>query len=543
MSAARFAILLLAAAAAAAGAAPAARAQSEVTVYSARPDAIAVTIYREDLALITETRAVTLPAGPATVVIQGVVESLLPQSVVITGAERPLDESNFDFDRLTPLSLLEESVGETVMLTRTNPESGTVTRVPATILAVAEGVILRVGDGNEALYCSGLPERLEFQKLPESLVAEPQLSVRYAAGAPGERTLKVSYLAHGFAWSADYVARLNDASDRMELMGWVTLTNQTGATFEEADVYVVAGRLNYVDAAEGGSRAPEDYYLERGETPLDARERAERQQVQFGIALLKDCFAIPVPPEGPIEADYFRAFSPVMYARAAAAGSLDQIVVTGSRIAVREELADYQLYRIPWATDLGARQTKQVAFLGKPDVRVDRYYSYRLADVDEDPPDDAIAPSLILSWQNTERAGLGEPLPSGNVRVFETYAGGEVFAGEAEMADKPVGLPVDLEIGRALNLTLEATTEASFEGGGRDFDAIAVMAEHRVMNNKGVPIEIEIRHGFSESFTDVEVRRSSAQAGRKYGDYMWRITVPANETRVLTYELEAIEPY
>jgi hypothetical protein len=81
-------------------------------VYSARPDTVAVTIYREDLALITETRTVSLPAGPVTVVVQGVVESLLPQSVVITGAERPLAESNFDFDRLTPLSLLEGSVGD-----------------------------------------------------------------------------------------------------------------------------------------------------------------------------------------------------------------------------------------------------------------------------------------------------------------------------------------------------------------------------------------------------------------------------------------------
>jgi hypothetical protein len=539
VSATRCTILLLAAA----GAALEAHAQGEITVFSARPETVAVTIYREDLALITETRTVTLPADPVTVVVQGVVESLLPQSVVITGAERPLDESNFDFDRLTPLSLLEESVGETVLLTRTNPATGSITRMPATILAVAEGVVLSLADGNEALYCSGLPERLEFEKLPESLVAEPQLSVRYAAGAAGERTLKVSYLAHGFEWSADYVARLSEASDRMELMGWVTLANYTGTTFAAAEVQVVAGDLNYVEAYEGGSRAPRDYYRSEGETALDARDRAERQQVEFGLALLKDCFEIPVPPEGPVVADYFRAFSPAMYARAAIAGNLEELVVTGSRIAVREELADYQLYRIPWATDLGARQTKQVAFLSKPRVRVDRYYNFRIEDLHVDPPDDAVAPSLILSWQNTERAGLGEPLPSGRVRVFEEYAGGEVFAGEAEMSDKPVGLPVDLEIGRALNLTLEASTEQSFEGGGRDFDAIAVMAEHRVMNNKGVPVEVEIRHGWSESFTDVEVRRSSARAGRKYGDYMWRLTVPANETRVLTYELEAIEPF
>jgi hypothetical protein len=536
VSAARYTVLLLAALAAALDA----RAQSEVTVFSARADAIAVTIYRDDLALITETRIVNLPAGPVTLVVQSVVESVLPQSVVITGAERPIDESNFDFDRLTPLSLLEESVGETVVLTRTNPATGTVSRVPGTILSVAEGVVLRTTEGAEALYCSGLPERLEFQRLPGNLVSTPQLAVKLAGGEAGERTLKVSYLAHGFAWSADYVARLNEASERMELLGWVKLTNHTGTSFAGAEVQVVAGDLNYVDAAEGGSGSPEEYYVEEGETQLDARDRALREEIEYDLALLEDCFAVPVPRELPVARtlDFLAGFA------AHRAFAMEEIVVTGSRIATasREELADYQLYRVPWATDLGARQTKQVAFLSKPRVRVDRYYNFRIEDLDFDPPDDAVAPSLILSWENTERAGLGEPLPSGNVRVFEGYAGGEVFAGEAWMADKPVGLPVDLEIGRALNLTLEATTENDYDDANDDYDVIFVLAEHRVMNNKGVPIEIEVRHGWSDRFTDVDVRDSSAQTRRKYGDYMWRIAVPANEMRLLTYELEGIEP-
>jgi hypothetical protein len=532
VSAARLTVLLLVAA----SAAPQTRAQDEITVFSPRADAVAVTIYREDLALITETRTVTLPAGPVTVVIQGVVESLLPQSVVITGAERPLAESNFDFDQLTPLSLLEESVGETVMLTRTNPATGTVTRVLATILSVGEGVVLRTADGNEALYCSGLPERVEFQRLPESLVATPQLAARLAAGEAGERTLKVSYLAHGFGWSADYVARLNEASDRMELMGWVTLTNNTGTAFDAAEVQVVAGRLNYVDADEGGSAPEEDSSFDLG----GRYSPSESELQEIDLMLLRSCFEVPVRLLArKEERQYFMSFSPISYA------AMEEVVVTGARIATatREELADYQLYRVPWATDLAPRQTKQVAFIGKPGVRVDRYYSYRLGDVDEDPPDDAVSPSLMLSFENTSRAGLGEPLPSGRVRVFETYSGGEVFAGEVDMADKPVGLPVDLEIGRALNLTLESTTVDSLDDSSDDFDAISVMAEHRVMNNKGVPIEVEIRHGFSGRFTDVDVRRSSAPAGRKYGDYMWRISVPANEARLLTYELEAIEPY
>ena len=79
--------------------------------------------------------------------------------------------------------------------------TGRVTRTLATVVAVGEGVVLETADGVEALYCSGLPERLELMRIPDELLAKPRLSVRLAAGEAGPRTVKVSYLAHGFAWS------------------------------------------------------------------------------------------------------------------------------------------------------------------------------------------------------------------------------------------------------------------------------------------------------------------------------------------------------
>ena len=158
-----------------------ARAQDEVTVFSPRADSVAVTIYRDDLALITETRTVDLPAGAVTLVIEDVVETLLPQSAIVTELGRPLAESNFDFDRLTPRSLLERSIGETVTITRTNPATGRVTRTAATIVSVGEGVVLQTADGIEALYCSGLPERLELMRVPDELLAQAAV-VRQARG-------------------------------------------------------------------------------------------------------------------------------------------------------------------------------------------------------------------------------------------------------------------------------------------------------------------------------------------------------------------------
>jgi hypothetical protein len=512
-----------------------ARAQGEITVTSPRAESVAVTIYRDDLALVTETRTVDLPAGAVTLVVEDVVETLLPQSAILTDAARPLSESNFDFDRLTPRSLLERSIGETVTITRTNPATGRVTRTAATILAVGEGVVLQTADGNEALYCSGLPERLELMRLPDELLAKPRLSVRLAGGEPGPRTVKVSYLAHGFAWSSDYVAHLNERSSAMRLAGWATLTNSTGTVFEQAEVQLVAGRLNILAAEEGGSAA-EPVYPDDGESEVEARARVINDEALADVELLRDCFAsdVPLPPRVP-------SLPQPLFARmrfAVAQDSLEEITVTGSRI-VREEFGDYQLYRLPWRTDLNARQTKQVLFLDEPDVRVDRLYGFRLDSLTEAPPEDVAIPSLLLRFENTAADGLGEPLPSGVVRVFESYGGREVLAGEAELADRPVGLPVELAIGRALNVLLETTTDWDY--GGRNEDRVVVTTEHRIVNNKSVPIELEIRHGVEDYYTDVDVERSSRPMRRRNGDLAWRFAVQPGE-ELLRYELSALEP-
>lgn len=530
MSAARTLLFL------AAVAALPARAQDGVTVTSPRPDSLAVTIYRDDLALITETRTIDLPASAVTLVFEDVVETLLPQSAIVTELDRALAESNFDFNRLTPRSLLERSIGETVTLTRTNPATGRVTQTQARIVAVGEGVVLETADGHEALYCSGLPERLELERVPDELLAKPRLSVRLAAGAAGPRTVKVSYLAHGFAWSSDYVAHLNERSTALELKGWATLTNATGSVFRDAEVQLVAGRLNILGAYEGGSAAPPVYPLP-GESAVDARARLVREAAETEVALLRDCFETDLPPK--IQPP--RALPEPLFRLERGREVMDVVSFAAARapMAEREELGDYQLYRLPWRTDLNARQTKQVLFLDEPQVRVERFYGYRLDSFANPPAEDVAIPSVMLRFENTKAAGLGEPLPRGVVRVFERYSGRDVLAGEAEIGDRPVGVPVELAIGRALNVLLETTLTRDF--GGRNRDRVVVSAEHRIVNNKAVPIEIEIRHGVEPYYTDVKLERTSRAMRRKYGDLAWRFTVRPGE-ELLAYELSALEP-
>jgi hypothetical protein len=215
---------------------------------------------------------------------------------------------------------------------------------------------------------------------------------------------------------------------------------------------------------------------------------------------------------------------------------LSEVSVTGVR-AKRESLGDYQLYRLPWPTDLNARQTKQVVFLGNPRVKVERFYGVRLGYFEAPQPDTRGTPELMLRWKNEKSAGLGEPLPAGHIRVFESYVGSEVFAGEAEILDKPVGLPVEIAIARALNLSSEYThfNNPKFSDGSR----IRVESTHHFVNNKELPVSVEVRHAGDSDMTSPVVIRSSLRAGKKNGELAWRFKVPAGGEQWLRYDLES----
>ena len=518
-------------------------------VVSPQPDGVSVTIYRDLFALITETRTVDLPEGPVTLSFEGVVETLLPESAVVAELGRALEERNFVYDPLSPDSLLARSIGRSVTITRTLPGTGKVVQTHAVIVAANDGgITLRTELGNEALHCSGIPERLTFDEIPGDLQSKPKLSVRLAAGQAGKRTIRLSYLAHGFAWKSDYVARLNAAGNRMDLTGWITLQNFTQSNFRSTQVQVVAGKLHLVDKEQGGSSLTGDSDDFSNEWQINEARKEATQQLQqelepkdSTLQLFSGCHALPVPPT---QAE--RRFDEENMAEA--------IIVTGFRgsmrmsmdmkreamTAGREELGDYQLYRLPWATDLNARQTKQAVFLVKPRVKVRRFYSYFLdAQSFEPEAEESLTPTLILAFENRKTSGLGEPLPEGMMRIFDTTGTGDVFAGEAHMIDKSVNIPVELEVAEALDLGLEIHVERPTPAELREAKRTTLAdVELRALNAKGVPVTLEIRQQADEYMRGAAIPKSSQRTFRKYGDFAWLLRVPANGSKVLTYRLD-----
>lgn len=218
-----------------------AQAQTQQPAKSAQGD-VSITIY-SDMALVEDTRTMSLPAGVSRQEFADVSASIRPETVTLGGDGVDVVEQNFDFDLLSPEKLMQKAEGQTITLLRTNEATGTQTREPAKVLAVNGGVVMQVADHVEILRDDGLPVRVLFDRIPSNLRARPTLSVTMESAKAGARPLTLSYLTSGLGWNADYVGLFDEAKGQMNIQGWVTLTNSTGTAFQNARLSLAAGDL------------------------------------------------------------------------------------------------------------------------------------------------------------------------------------------------------------------------------------------------------------------------------------------------------------
>jgi hypothetical protein len=233
-------VLLLAPGAALAQTAPQPSAQGDVSV----------TIYNNDLALIQDTRRLTLANGVNRQEFPDVSDRIRPETVRLSVDGASIVEQNFDYDLLSPSALIQKAVGQTITLVRTNPATGAETRERAKVLATNGGVVLQIGNSIEVLRDDGLPVRVVYDSLPPNLRARPTLSISLDAAAGGTRPATLSYLTTGLGWNADYVALFDEAKSTIDVQGWVTLKNENNVAFTNADTVLVAGA-----PGEGGGNA------------------------------------------------------------------------------------------------------------------------------------------------------------------------------------------------------------------------------------------------------------------------------------------------
>lgn len=357
---------------------------------------VAVTIYNNNLALVQDRRDLALPAGRSRQEFPDVSAQIRPETVTLTGVG--VVEQNFDFDLLSPAALMQKAVGETITIVRTNPATGAETRERASVLSANNGVVLRIGDRIEVLRDDGIPTRVIFDKVPENLRPRPTLSVTVEASRGGRQPVTLTYLTPGLAWSADYVALFDETNGRMDVQGWITLTNNSGTTYANASTLLVAGSVGQ----------SQDYRYRGG---------------------------YPPPPPPP----------PVMRR-------------PGTETSARERLGDFYLYPLPERTTIANAQTKQVSFLDVAAAPAARAYEFRNSWMGT--MDQAASANSVLRFSSSRGGGLGDALPAGTVRVYQRDArGSPQFVGESAIGHTPMGSDLGLVTGQAFDIKVQPTVE------------------------------------------------------------------------------------
>jgi hypothetical protein len=385
-----------------------------VAAIATAPISNEVTVYNQGFGLIKETRNLTLKAGRQTVAVEDVASMIEPSSVSIRslrdkGSIRVL-EQNYQYDLISPLAILNKSVGQKVRFVRyfgTQREvlEGTLISAPTAIVGTPDGgnsqtyngMVIRTDDGRIVLNPTG---EIEVASVPSGLISKPTLLWDLEADKAGENTVELSYLTRGISWSADYVFTL-DAASRGALQGWVTIDNQSGASFEDAKLKLLAGDVQRASV-------PQMMDMARGGMGGFAANRAKENFQE-------------------------------------------------------ESLFEYHLYTLQRPATVRNRETKQISLLEAESVPftkkliLDATRQYgRFLPGEGEIGTGNIKPQVRVEFENKKEFGLGVPLPKGRVKVYQRDASGSVqLLGEDNIDHTPRDEKLSLIVGRSFDVVAE----------------------------------------------------------------------------------------
>ncbi len=355
-----------------------------------------VTVYNSDLGLVKDTRQLMLPLGQGQLHFMDVASSVMPvtvkvRAVGITNGLHVL-EQNYEYDLMSHEKVLDKYIGKTIKIINWNEYQDRQDIVEATLLS-NEGQIYKISD---EIYL-GHPGTKVVPEIPENLISKPTLSWIYQNDFPDAQQIEVSYLTSGISWDADYVLLVSADDKIADLSGWVTVQNQSGASYENAQLKLVAGQVNRVQRAPG-----------RNVLAKDLRYAEAAAQQEFG------------------EQSFF----------------------------------EYHLYDLKRKTTIKNNQSKQISLLEASGISLEKEYVLMGNNGYFYQPMNYLLPKqpvqVYMKFVNSKTNHLGMPIPAGTVRLYkEDSAKSRQFIGEDRVAHTPLDEKIRLKIGEAFDVVAE----------------------------------------------------------------------------------------
>jgi hypothetical protein len=417
----------------------------------AQGQGVELTVYNQNLALVKDRRPLELEKGINEVAFAGVAAQMDPTSVHFRSLTDPQGtvvlEQNYEYDIVGTQKLIQKYLGQEIWLVTDDD-----TQYSGTLLSGAGDIILQRGDGSVTVVKLDGVREFNFPELPEGLRTKPTLVWMLKSEQAGDHETELTYLTEGIHWEADYIVVLAQDDASLDLDGWVTINNRSGATYDNAKLKLIAGDIHRV--AEPRLAAPQAMFAE---------EKA---------------VAAPQVEE--------RAFF------------------------------EYHLYEVQRPVTVRDNQTKQIEFASGTEVPAEKFFVYDGArtgywgwgPVTDPGYGTASNPKVMvmLEFRNEEEGGLGIPLPKGKVRVYkEDVDGGSEFIGEDAIDHTPKDEALRLYLGDAFDIVGERK-QMDFRKPGRR--VIEESYEITLRNHKEEEVEVRVvEHMFR--WTEWEILRST----------------------------------
>jgi hypothetical protein len=466
-----------------------------------------LTIYNQDFAVVRQDVPLDLKSGTNQVNESEITMHVEPDSVILrdpTGKHGlQVLEQNYRADPISEGMLLNLYEGKTIEF-----ETGTGQIIKGKIIrsgyaphnyfamtrygqgyyqsqmsAAAEQPIIEV---NGQLRFS-LPGTPHFPSLADDTILKPRLEWMLSTDKAGKFPAELSYVTGGMSWQADYNIVAPEKGDVVDIVGWVTIDNQTGRTFDNARIKLMAGDVSKI---------------QQGETRTYSMKAAMAADAVGGIAVTEKAFD------------------------------------------------EYHLYTLERSTTLRDRETKQVEFIHATGVAAKQIYVYDGAKIDpnrysgwnwENIRNDHSYGTesnpkiwVMREFVNSEPNHLGMPLPKGRVRSYRHNDDGQVeFTGENLIDHTPKDETVRIYTGNSFDIVGERKRTNYTVEGGRS--TATETFEIRVRNHKKEAVQVRVVEHLYRG-KNWEITAKSDEYKKKDSQTIeFPVTVAPNGEKVLTY--------
>jgi hypothetical protein len=452
-----------------------------------------ITIYNQDFALVREVRTLRLKEGENQARLGGVAGLLEPESVVLRDRQDPKGlrvlAQRHDGDPLSRESLLRRSEGKVVAFLTLNPVTGKREIVSGRVLRSGttpgpQGTLAPIVEVDGKIQFS-LPGEPLFDAPGADALLGPALEWELWAARAGERALELSYLTTGVGWRATYNAVTSEKGDRFDLAAWVTLTNSSGASWDNARVRLMAG-----DVARAQSPRAKGMVLSMESAQAAPGEASERSFDDYHLYTLPR--PISLRDGEPVQFELFRGAD-----------------VPASRLYIYDGamMAQY----MGWDPEMART---------RPDYGTEG--GTRVA--------------TMLEFTNSRTAGLGMPMPRGTIKVYRADAdGSRQFIGESPLGHTAENEKVRLLLGNAFDLAGERRQTGYRVDAGKQSSEESF--ELKLRNHKKEPVEVRVvEHLYRWSTWKVLV---SSDPFEKLDarTIEFRVKIPPDGEKTVTYQV------